>query len=282
MSTHVKSTHAQSTASHKTSTHSNPQSPKEGETMSIQSTTIAAPVTPASTATPSPAKTPVTSLAAGLLPLPPDITIPSPPQGYEPTSGISFRGLVPWTAELVVLPKVLQDLARFTAYSNVFGGTAPPLAQVIEAFTVGGKWSAMRAASAAWDAYCRDEEGSAWRLINAILDRLRPSFALAVQGDASIATTYPSLAELLGVKKANALRGAATRKRNTKADAEGKPATHGGAGKAREKKAAKAALAAANAAASTAAEGTAAPEAAAAAAPVTSAAGSAAPKAVGQ
>ena len=270
---------AKSTASHALTS----SNQKEGDTVSVQSTETAAPVTPspndsgaATASPPTAAKTPATVLGAGLLPLPPAATTPSPPQGYEPTSGINFRGIVPWTAELVVLPKALQDLARFTSYASILGGTAPPLAQVTEALTVGGEWSTARAASAAWDAYCRDQEGSAWRLINGMMDRLRPAFALAVKGDATIATTYPSLAELLAVKKANALKGASTRQLNKKAAAEGKPATHGVAGKAREKRAAKAALAAATSAASPAASSSAPHETAA---PAT---GSATPKAAGQ
>jgi hypothetical protein len=217
-----------------------------------------------------PAPTPAPGSA--LLPLPPAVATPSPTQGYQPTSGINFRGVVPWTAELVILPKVLQDLARFTAsYANVLGGTAPPIAQLIAALTVGGEWSTSRAASAAWDAYCRDQEGSAWRLISVMMDRLRPAFALAVQGDASIATTYPSLAELLGMKRAAAAKAQSTRQKNKKAKAEGKPATHGASGKAQQRKAAKAALAASLAtapAATTAASSPAAPPSAAVSEPV--------------
>jgi hypothetical protein len=280
MSAHSESTASKSTASHKHTSSSS----KEGDTMTIQALKTSMPAIPSSTdgaaataSSPVPTaatKTPVTALGVGLLPLPPNVTIPSPPQGYEPTSGVAFRGVFPWTAEIVLLPKALKDLARFTTYANVLGGTAPPLALVVEAFTVGGEWSTVRGASAAWDAYCRDQEGSAWRLINALLDRLRPAFALAVQGDASVATTYPSLAELLAVKKVSARKGASARKNNKKADAAGEPTNHGAAGKAREKKAAKEALAAAKAAAMNATP----QEAAASSAPVTS---PAAPKAAG-
>jgi hypothetical protein len=270
--TQTMSTHSTHTPAHK---HVATSINEEGETMSIQSASTSSPAThattdsttapPASAAAPvvsiaatstsAPAgtnavKTAVTALGAGLLPLPPNVTIPSPPQGYEPTNGINFRGIVPWTAELAILPKVLQDLARFmAAYASVLGNTAPPLAQVIQALTAGGEWSTMRAASAAWDAYCRDQEGSAWRLISSVMDRLRPAFALAVQGDASLATMYPSLAELLGIRKASAQKGASVRRKNKKAKADGEPANHGASGKAQEKKAAKAALAAATAAA---------------------------------
>ena len=250
--------------------------PKEGDTVSIlspvptQSPNAATPMTStAATASPPAANAPVTALGAGLLPLPPDVTLPSPPQGYEPTTGINFRGIIPWTAELVILPKVLQDLARFTSYASLLGGTAPPIAQLIQALTAGGEWSAMRGASAAWDAYCRDQEGSAWRLISAMMDRLRPAFALAVKGDASLATTYPSLAELLAVKKVSAQKGVSARQMNKKAKAAGLPANHGAAGKAREKRAAKAALAAATTAAPVAAASPSPQEAATSAAPVT-------------
>ena len=248
-------THAKSTAS-KTHASTNQE---EGATLSVESTksvspTVSPTIAPtAATATavtvPTTAKTAVTSLGAGLLPPPPDVTIPSPPQGYEPTTGIQYRGIVPWTAELVLLPKVLQDLARFTSYASVLGATAPSYAQIVEILTVGNQWSTMRAASTTWDLYCRDQEGSAWRLINTLLERLRPAFALAVQGDASVASTYPSLAELLAVKKANAMKGVSTKQANKEAKAKGEPENHGVVGKKRQKRAEKAALVAQAAAA---------------------------------
>ena len=230
-----------------TATSSN-STPEGTSTMNTQPIETTAPAVTSSTG-----KKPVSSLGTGLLPLPPNVVTPSPPQGYEPTKGSNFRGVVPWTAELAVLPKVVQDLVRFTtSYPTVLGTSAPPVAQVIEAYTVGGQWSTTRAQSAAWDAYCRDQEGSAWRFIKGITDRLRPAFALAVKADATIESTYPSLAEFLTVKKASAVKGATARKKNQKAKADGLPANHGAAGKARAKKAGKAALAA------TTAEGTAA------------------------
>jgi hypothetical protein len=76
--------------------------------------------------------------------------------------------------------------------------------------------------------------------------------------------------------------GASTRQLNKKAVAEGEPPTHGVAGKAREKRAAKAALAAAPTAASPTASSSAPQEAAAVSVPVTSPAGSATPKAAGR
>ncbi|HEY2511404.1 MAG TPA: hypothetical protein VGI39_11135 [Polyangiaceae bacterium] len=189
---------------------------------------------------------PATALGAGLLPLPPSLITPAPPQGYEPTTGDNFRGVKPWAAELVLLPKAVEDLARFASeYASVLGSSAPPIAHVVVALTVAGQWSTERAASAAWDGYCRDQEGSAWLLINGIMERLRPAFALAVKADPSIGSTYPSLRELIEVRKVSALKGVSTRQRNKKALAEGKPATHGAAGRARQKRAAKAALAAA-------------------------------------
>ena len=282
---HAMTTHSKPTVSHKPTS----AKKKEGDhTMSVESTESVSPVlsptiastgaaATSTTAASATAKTPLTSLGAGLLPAPPDVTIPSPPQGFEPTTGIAYRGIVPWTAELVILPKALQDLARFTSYASVLGTTVPPYSQLVEILTVGSQWSATRAASSAWDMYCRDQEGSAWRLINALMDRLRPAFALAVQGDASIASTYPSLAELLSVKKVNARKGVSTRQLNKQAKAKGEPETHGVVGKKREKRAAKAALAAANAAAAGTSQ-----QPPVVAAPVTPAAVNAAPKPAGQ
>jgi len=199
-----------------------------------------------------------------IAPPPATANIPSVPDGFEPTNGTSYRGLVPRTSELVALPLAIQNLLSFTDYAALIGATAPPLAEVLQTFQVSNEWSSMRNASSAWDAYSRDQEGVAWRAMRAIMTRLKPAFALAVKTNPSVATTYAGLASLLGAKVVSAQKGAATRKKNNEEVADGKTPTHGKAAKARQKAAAKAALAAQSTSA------TATVPAASSAAPVTS------------
>ncbi len=89
----------------------------------------------------------------------------------------------------------------------------------------------------------------AWQDARGIVEDLKAPFGLASGADPTLATTYPALTRLLGVAKAIAQKGVATRKANAKAKAEGKPPTHGKVGKSRKKQAALAALAAAASAA---------------------------------
>jgi hypothetical protein len=180
---------------------------------------------------------------------PPPVTanIPAPPAGYVRPTGETFRSVLPRGGEETALPIAVKDLGKFTTYAQTLGATAPPYAQVLQTFDVANQWSSMRSRTAAWDTYCALQEGIAWTSVRAQMDRLRPSFQLAVTGDPTVATTYPGLATLLFAKKAIALRGASTRALNKKALAVGKEPLHGQAGKKRKKAAEKAAYLAANA-----------------------------------
>jgi hypothetical protein len=103
----------------------------------------------------------------------------------------------------------------------------------------------MRTASAAWDAYCNDQEGICWRAMRSNLVRLRPAFDLAVAGNPALATKYAGLATLLGVKKTIAKKAVSTKRANKKAVAGGKAPVHVQIGKQRKKAADKAIVAAA-------------------------------------
>jgi hypothetical protein len=202
-----------------------------------------APSTPVAASAPAPA-TPPEDAKTFIAPPPADAKIPSVPDGFEPTTGASYRGIQPRTAELVALPLALRDLQRFANYSSVIGATAPPLAEVENTFDVTSQWSTMRKASSAWDAYCRDQEGIAWRSMRAMMGRLKPAFDLATKTNPSIGTSYAGLGALLDAKTVSAQKAAATKKKNKQSIAEGKEPTHGEVGKTRQKAAAKAALAA--------------------------------------
>jgi hypothetical protein len=200
------------------------------------------------------APTPAAPTAPATLPLvflelpPADANIPAPPKGFVAGDTADYRAALPRDAELRALPIAAKDLARFTNYAQILGETAPPYAQVVQALTAASAWSSTRTESAAWDAFCGSQEGIAWTMLRAQMARLTPSFELASSGGSNLDTLFPGLATLLGAKKVIARKGASTRKLNTKATAEGKEPTHGVVGKARQKRAEKAAYAATGAA----------------------------------
>jgi hypothetical protein len=213
--------------------------------------------------------TPATAKSGIFLPAPPpSANIPAVPSNFIPKSGTTYRGISPLKAELVALPLAVNDLAKFTRYAQVFGGTAPPYAEVLQCFEVTNQWSSMRTSSSAWDAYCESQEGICWTTMRATIDRLRPAFLLAATTDPSLATQLPGLYTLLDVKKGIAQKGAATKRANKKAIAEGKAPVHGKVGKQRKKAADKAILASVAPATTSAAPTAAAPAPTATATPV--------------
>jgi hypothetical protein len=189
---------------------------------------------------------PVTGLVTIELP-PAGLVIPPPPQDYSPASPGEFRGVVPRAGELTALPQALIDLGKFTTFDQTMGATAPTQAEVIEALTAASKWTTTCQATRTWLGYAILMQGMAWRLVRAQLDSLRPAYLLATKRNPKLAEQYGGLTKLLSVPKVTAQQGAVVKKLNKQAQAEGKPPTHGKVGKARERRAAKAALAAANA-----------------------------------
>ena len=184
--------------------------------------------------------------------LPPaSASIPVPPKGWTPRPGEDYRGTQPKKGELSTLGGAIGDLERFTDFTTVLGATVPPLDHVMQLLVAGNAWSTMLAATAAWDVYAGAQEGMAWGAIRGVMDKLRPSFDLAVSMNSALATKYPALTSLLGVQKVIARKAASTRAANKTEKAAGKPETHGKVGKARQRAAEKAALEAANAAAAT-------------------------------
>jgi hypothetical protein len=194
-----------------------------------------------------PAEAPAGAPVVSLQPPPAGATIPVPPSGTVPPGGAHYRAKMPIATELAALDGAIADLKKATGFAQIFGATAPPYAQLLQAFDVGNQWSSMRAKSAAWDAYCQTQEGLAWEAIRAMMDRLRPAFELAASGDATIPATMPGLASLLRAKKARAAKAVATKRANDAAVAKGEPPFHGEVGKQRMKRAQRDALAKANA-----------------------------------
>ncbi len=186
---------------------------------------------------------------SGPVPPPPaSSNIPTPPAGYTPATPGEFRGIVPRKRELTALAQALVDLSRFTDYDTVMGNTAPARADVIQAFTTGAQWTTQYQSSDAWQKYAGLMQGLSWQVIRTQEDYLRPAFALAAKRNPALAEKYTGLAKLLAAPNTSAQKAVATKKANKKDAAEGKPPTHGGVGKAAQKKAQKAAYAAQKAA----------------------------------
>ena len=166
---------------------------------------------------------------------PPDANIPVAPSGFVPTLGAEFRGVPPKTAHMAALPDVLEELDRFDDFAAVFGKTTPPLALTLQVARAAFAWSHQRARMRAWDAYCRTQEGLAWRELRAIMNRLAPAYGLAVTTDSTVASRYPGFARLLGASRAISRKGVETRRANAKLMLEGRAPFKGGVGKQRRK-----------------------------------------------
>ncbi len=158
-------------------------------------------------------------------PPPADANIPVPPEGVTNANGVYYRAALPKQLELAAMPDVLEELARFSDYTGVFGKTAPPLAYVTQTFTAASEWSAMRVKTQAWDKFSGTQEGAAWTDARQIMLAMGPALALAAKTDATIARQFPALIRLFGAKSVIAKRGVATRKRKKGKAAEAAKAT---------------------------------------------------------
>jgi hypothetical protein len=166
---------------------------------------------------------------------PPDANIPAVPSGFVPALGDEFRGVPPKTAHMAALPDVLEELDRFDDFAAVFGKTTPPHALTLQVVQAAFAWSGQRARMRAWDAYCRTQEGLAWRDLRAIMNRLGSAYDLAVRTDSTIASRYPGFARLLGASRDISRRGVETRRANAKLLLEGRDPFKGSVGKLRRK-----------------------------------------------
>jgi hypothetical protein len=203
--------------------------------------------------------------------MPPVVTVPVPPVTYDPTVTIDYRSAQPRSAELAAVSGAAREVGDFTDWDAVFGKTAPPAAQLQQALQTVAAWTTLLVASNLWFVYVRDSAAIAWKDARGLVEALKVPFALASAADPTLTSTNPSLTRLLDSAKAIAAKSVATKKANAKADAEGKPQTHGKVGKTRKKQAAAAALAAATSASTTPPVAAPSPEPAPAAPPATSA-----------
>ncbi len=149
------------------------------------------------------------------------------------------------------MPDVLEELARFSEYVQVFGKTAPPLAYVIQTFAAASQWTSMRVKTDTWEQFTRSQEGAAWVAARKIMQALSPALSLVVQTDTTLAQQFPALVRLFGAKKVIARRSVISRAVNKKDIAEGRPPSRGKAAKRAKKLASAAAKVSTSAAAGT-------------------------------
>jgi hypothetical protein len=174
-----------------------------------------------------------------------NMKVPATPQGFIPTNGTDYIGVLPRKSEIAVLATAVKELQAFTEYGQVFGRLAPPASTVEQVFTAAEQWSTLCNRLDQFSSFCHTQQGLAWKSTRALLVTMKAAFNLAVAADQSIATENPALTALFGAAKTSAKLAAVHRKANQAAKAEGKPPVHGRA----NKKAAKlaAAIAKANA-----------------------------------
>jgi hypothetical protein len=174
---------------------------------------------------------------------PPSVTLPALPDGYDPKNKPHTRGSYPKKAELSAVPDAVRELGMFADYEVVFGKTAPDAAQLAEGLTVSAEWMVLLAEITAFLTYVRMSTAVTWLATRGLVESLKAPFELASKNDTTLPAKYPGLARLLGAAKVIARKGVSTRDNNKKAEASGKPQTHGNVGRKRITAAGKKALA---------------------------------------
>lgn len=183
------------------------------------------PAAPTPTPTPSPA-TPSTGAGSGitLVGAPPDVDVPSVPDGFVPVNPADLKGYHPMQSELAVVPDAVTELQNFASYTQVFGMTAPDQNMLGQLLTIAWQWTSLLSSSTNWLTYVKSEEGLAWKDALVELEALKAPFQLAVTRTPTLMSQYPSLARLLGAQKVVAKRAASTRAKQKKLDAKAVPA----------------------------------------------------------
>ena len=136
-------------------------------------------VSPSSIVVSTVATTATATASVGFKLPPATANIPAPPQGFVPTNGADYRGLLPKKTELVVLPDAVAELRAFPDFALTFGKTVPAQASVVNVLDAAQQWSAMRAKATEWDLYCRTQEGLLWKDVRTLLAKMNASFVSA-------------------------------------------------------------------------------------------------------
>jgi hypothetical protein len=217
-----------SSSSHPEAVHTNPTKGSTIMSRSVTKSSTKATTPDASTTTKEvpvvPAVMPAMAAAATFSGLnvaagPPNVPVPSAPDGFEATSMAPLRGLAIRTSEVVLLPMVMNDLANFTDYDTTLGSGAPDPATFVADIQVALKWRASRNGFQSYTEYLKVGDAMAWQAVMPALEALKSSFALAVAKDPDLATTYRGLAALFSARKSTARKASLTKRENAKAKA---------------------------------------------------------------
>ena len=173
-----------------------------------------------------------TATAATLLQGPPDVTVPTAPTSFDPANApVTPATTFPRKEEIAALDAAISELEAFSEYAEVLGKTAPPATQLIAALTAALKWSLMLASAKAFTSYVQAQTGVTWQATRLLLEGVKAPFQLASARDQTLVSKFPALVRLLGAAKVIAAKGAAVRKANSEAKANGGPPVHGKAGR---------------------------------------------------
>jgi hypothetical protein len=161
-----------------------------------------------------PAATPGATGSGVAVRSPPQVAIPPVPAGFVPVPLASLRGFRPMATEVKAVSAAVTELQGMTDYGAIFGITAPPVDQVIQLLQVAEQWTELLAASSAWEAYVKSEEGVAWKDALQVVEKLKTPFQLATTANPALSARLPELAKLLGASKAAAKKGSSTKSKN--------------------------------------------------------------------
>ena len=145
----------------------------------------------------------------------PRIDAPPVPATFV-ANGKSFRGLRPQAVQVALATKAAEELRAASGYAQQFGEYAPDKGLLADAFEFAGGWSEKLRAAKAWLEYVQHQEGSAWKHALAAANTLKVPFEFKRSHDASIATQYPSLTQVLAAESERSRRSAATKRKRKK------------------------------------------------------------------
>ena len=131
---------------------------------------------------------------------PPQVTLPSVPNGFVPVSGADTLGFRVLASQAAAVPDAIAELEGFANYTAVFGITAPDVGQLTQRLSVAFQWTTLLSQTAAWYKYSKSEYLMAWKDALLLVDSLKAPFDLASTANPALLSQYPGIARLLGAK----------------------------------------------------------------------------------
>ena len=147
----------------------------------------------------------------------PDASAPQPPA--SPTLTLPHPRAIVLDGHVANAMVAAAEIEASASFAHDFGKCAPDATSIVEFLRVAHAWSEEQTRAEVWRDYAFHQREQAWSSVMTALAPLVAGFAGAVLRDPSIAARYPALTAFVSVRKANARRGAATRKRHADARA---------------------------------------------------------------